>query len=227
MSNVNGYFATPAAPQAPQYNAQPGQPQPTVVNVNNYQAPGAVKPFGLDQYGPEMQQLSQIAQQAAPYAAPAAVGLKINGAMAPAKAKFSTAARSSRAATKAKNVSQGRSLAFGGIMNAVKSSVIFNGILSLAMNGYKVFTKQQTVADGGANVTGDVASAAVGGAAGAVASAAGTALLGSLGLAGLPLTLLTVGLGVGGYLVADTMFRKTNFFQTMTSSVRNALQGLG
>lgn len=223
MSTVNGYYGTPVAPAQ-----TPGaQPTPVNVAVNNYTGNPAptgvsVANFNLDAYAP---QATAAINAAAPYAPTAIGGLKAFGGTSMARESFAKAANTTRAATKAKAAAAGRGAAFGGIMSAVKGSVLFNGLLSIGINGYKVFTKQSTISDAGAAVTGDVASAAVGGAAGAVASAAGTAMLGTMGVAGFPLTLITLGLGVGGYFIADKLFRNTAFFQSMTSSVKKLLGG--
>lgn len=233
MSNVNAYYAGPVAP----YQGTPaGQPQPVVVNVNNasgYQtsptAPGApaaptTRPvFNADSYAGYAQTATQIATQAAPYMPGAVAGAKAAKGMGLAKESFAKAARSRSPRVKANAGSAGRGLAFGGIMSAVKSSVLFNGLISLGLNGYKVYKKEQGVADAGANVTGDIASAAVGGAAGAVASAAGTALLAGVIGTGFPLTLVGLGLGIGGYMLADTFFRKTALFQNIKTGVKNML----
>lgn len=231
MSNVNAYYAGPVAVPAQPTSAT--QPQPVVVNVNNasgYQtsptAPGAstTRPvFNADSYAGYAQTATQIATQAAPYMPGAVAGAKAAKGMGLAKESFAKAARSRSPRIKANAGSAGRGLAFGGIMSAVKSSVLFNGLISLGLNGYKVYKKEQGVADAGANVTGDIASAAVGGAAGAVASAAGTALLAGVIGTGFPLTLVGLGLGIGGYMLADTFFRKTALFQNIKTGVKNML----
>jgi hypothetical protein len=226
MSNVNAYYAGPVAPTAaPAAPAANGQPQPVVVNVNNanayQQQPGRVgTTFAADQY---VSTATAIATKAAPYLPGAVAGTKAAKGIGLAKEAFAKASRSRSMRTKASAGSAGRSAAFGGIMSAVKSSVLFNGLISLGLNGYKVFKKEQGVADAGANVTGDVAAAAVGGAAGAAASAAGTALLAGVIGTGFPLTLVGLGLGIGGYMVADHFFRNTAFFNTMKTGVKNML----
>lgn len=222
MSNVNAYYAGPVATTV--QPTAPGQPQPVVVNVNNaqgyQQVPGGVSTFNADKY---IQTATTVAQQVAPYAPGAVAGAKAAKGMGLAKESFAKASRSRSATVKANAGAAGRSAAFGGIMSAVKSSVLFNGVISLALNGYKVFKKEQGVADAGANVTGDVAAAAVGGAAGAAASAAGTALLAGVLGTGFPLTVVGLGLGIGGYMLADTFFRKTALFQNLKTGVKNAL----
>jgi hypothetical protein len=228
---VNAYYAGPVAVPAQPTSAT--QPQPVVVNVNNasgYQtsptAPGASTPrpvFNADSYAGYAQTATQIATQAAPYMPGAVAGAKAAKGMGLAKESFAKAARSRSPRIKANAGSAGRGLAFGGIMSAVKSSVLFNGLISLGLNGYKVYKKEQGVADAGANVTGDIASAAVGGAAGAAASAAGTALLAGVIGTGFPLTLVGLGLGIGGYMLADTFFRKTALFQNIKTGVKNML----
>jgi hypothetical protein len=228
MSNVNAYYAGPTAvPAVPAQPASNGQPQPVVVNVNNasayQQQPSAQTTFGADQYAAYAQQATAIAAKAAPYMPGAAAGRTAAKGVSEAKQLFEKASRSRSMATKAKAGAQGRSLAFGGILSAVKSSVLFNGAISLALNGYKVFKKEQTVSDAGGNVTGDIASAAVGGAAGAAASAAGTALLAGVIGTGFPLTLVGLGLGIGGYMLADKVFRNTTLFKSLTQGAHDLI----
>lgn len=114
-----------------------------------------------------------------------------------------------------------------GLWGAVKSSALVSGAISLALNGYAVIKGQRTVAEAGANVVGDVAAGAVGGVGGAVASAFGAPLIaGALGIAGgLPLTALTFGLGLGGYWLADKLFRNTGLFKSLKADVQSLLSG--
>jgi hypothetical protein len=118
-------------------------------------------------------------------------------------------------------------LTTAGLWGAVKTSALVSGAISLALNGYAVIKGQQTVAEGGSNVVGDVAAGAVGGVGGAVASAFGAPLIaGALGIAGgLPLTALTFGLGLGGYWLADKLFRNTGFFKSLKADVHSLLSG--
>ncbi|MFN3429157.1 MAG: hypothetical protein ACK46X_04300 [Candidatus Sericytochromatia bacterium] len=118
-------------------------------------------------------------------------------------------------------------LTTAGLWGAVKTSALVSGAISLALNGYAVIKGQQTFAQGGSNVVGDVAAGAVGGVGGAVASAFGAPLIaGALGIAGgLPLTALTFGLGLGGYWLADKLFRNTGFFKSLKADVHSLLSG--
>lgn len=118
-------------------------------------------------------------------------------------------------------------LTTAGLLSAVKSSAIVGGAISLLFNGYAVMKGQQSFAEGGSNVVGDVAASAVGGAGGAVASAVGTSFLaGALGIAsGGWITLLSLGLGIGGYMLTDKLFRSTGFFQSLKQDVFNLLSG--
>jgi hypothetical protein len=162
-----------------------------------------------------------------------------------------TAAKAGRTASKAKAVSTaaeaGQEVAQGtqqvktvktkvqatpklttaGLWGAVKSSALVSGAVSLALNGYAVIKGQRTVAEAGSNVVGDVAAGAVGGVGGAVASAFGAPLIaGALGIAGgFPLTALTFGLGLGGYWLADKLFRNTGLFKSLKADVHSLLAG--
>lgn len=236
MSNfgVNGYYATttmpPAPPAAPPAPPPPGMPYtggaatnvtvppawPTPVNVPVNTAPAYGNNQGYDTY-------IQTAVSAAPYGAGIAPGKAAVSKIREAKEFFLKAKKSKSAATAARAGDAGRSAMFGSVMGAIKSSVIVNGILSLAVNGYKVYTKQSTLGQAGGEFTGDMMSAVVGGAAGGVASAVGTfALAGILGT-GLPLTLAGIGLGIAGYMLADSVLKKTSFYQNAKAKVAQML----
>lgn len=118
-------------------------------------------------------------------------------------------------------------LTTAGLLSAVKSSAIVSGAISLLFNGYAVLKGQQSFAEGGSNVVGDVAAGAVGGAGGAVASAVGTSFLASaLGIAsGGWITLLSLGLGIGGYMLTDKLFRSSGLFKSLKQDVFNLLSG--
>jgi hypothetical protein len=112
-----------------------------------------------------------------------------------------------------------------GVWAAVKSSVIWGSVLSVGMNAYKVFNKTETGAQAGANVSGDVVSSAVGGAAGALVSYAGGGMLAAMGMSGLALSLSGIGLGIVGFFIADQLLRKTTMFQGFQSSVYKLFGG--
>ena len=210
---VNGYFTTTTFPGVTPPPAPQGWPQPVTVPVNN--APAYAGP-GVDQY-------VEMAAQYAPMVAGALPGRSAAAAVGEAKGFFAKAARSKSATTAARASSAGRSALFGSVMGAIRSSVIVNGVLTLAINGFKVATGKMSLADAGANVSGDMMSAVVGGAAGGAASAVGTfALAGILGT-GFPLTLAGIGLGIAGYMLADTFLRQTKLYNDVKTSVRNLL----
>lgn len=210
---VNGYFTTTTLPGVTPPPPPQGWPQPVTVPVNN--AP-AFTGQGTDQY-------VTMAAQYAPMVAGAIPGKTAAAAVGEAKGFFAKAARSKSATTAARASTAGRSALFGSVMGAIKSSVIVNGVLTLAINGFKVATGKMSLADAGANVSGDLMSAVVGGAVGGAASAAGTfALAGILGT-GFPLTLVGMGLGIAGYLVADSFLRNTKIYNDVKTSVRNLL----
>lgn len=241
MSNVNGYFAAPPAPMAPPalpapmmpYGAAgttppaPGAwPTPVVVPVNN--APGYTGTSDVDSY-------IQSAAAAAPFTAGVMPGKKAASLVAESFPAFgrrvtrsgarSTGRTASKTVRARSGVGQSGGGFFAGVMGAIKTSVIVNGLFSLAINGYQVYSKKQTMAQGGANFSGDLMSAVVGGAAGGVASAAGTAILCSaFGMtAGLPLTLIGIGLGVVGYMVGDTFLKNTKIYNDVKTKVHSLL----
>ena len=105
--------------------------------------------------------------------------------------------------------------------------ILLDRAISLATNAYQVFKGQETVADAGKNVSGDLVSAGVGGAAGAVASAIATPMLAAaLGPASLLVTLGGIGAGIGGYMIADHFLRKTSFFQSLTTKVHDTIAAI-
>jgi hypothetical protein len=208
--NVAGYYTNPMAGAAP----QPQYPAPVVVPVNNASA------NSTDAY---------IAQavQVAPLGAGMMPGKTATNAVREAKGFFLKAkgrATTSRGmSAKAAAASSGRSALLGTVTGAIKSSVIFNGLLSLAINGYKVYNKQETMADGGANFAGDMTSAVVGGAAGGLAAGAGTFLLAGILGTGLPLTLAGMALGCVGYFVADNLLKNTAIYNKIKTTVHGWL----
>lgn len=228
MSNfgVNGYYATttmpPAPPVAPPPPPPPGMPYPagsaanspwpTPVNVPVNTAPAYGNNQGYDSY-------IQTAVSAAPYGAGIAPGKAAVSKVTEAKEFFLKAKKSKSAATAARAGEAGRSAMFGSIVSAVKTSVIFNGLFSLGINGWKVYSKEQTVAAAGGNVAGDLMSAVVGGAAGGAASAAGTFLLAGVLGTGLPLTLAGIALGIAGYMVADGVLKNTKIYNDVKAKV--------
>lgn len=226
MSNVSSYYTQP-------YGANlPVQPRPVSSQPNGtYNVSFNVNPDTYKSTG------AAIAMQAAPHVPGAVAGYQakqgiVNGLRrartvrnASYRAKAYGGRYSSSRAYKGKSaVGTGSSTMFGGITKAVKSSVLWGGVISLALNGYKVFKHEQTIARAGSNVTGDVASAAVGGAAGAVASAIATPMLAAaFGPASLLVTLGGIGVGVAGYFVADKFLRNTHFFQSLTTKAHDLI----
>lgn len=225
MSNfgVNGYYATTTMPPAPPVAPPPpplpggaatGWPPAVTVPVNT--APAYGNQNGYDSY-------IQTAVSAAPYAQGIAPGKAAVSKVTEAKEFFSKASRSKSASARANAGSAGRSAMFGSVLGAIKTSVIVNGLLSIGLNGWKVYNKEQSMATAGGNVAGDLTSAVVGGAAGGVASAAGTFVLAGILGTGLPLTLAGIGLGIAGYMVADGMLKKTAFYNNLKAKVSQML----
>lgn len=226
MNNVNSFIAGLTKPQAPagvqvQQTGQSGTYNVSFdVNADQYVATG-----------------TDLAVKAAPHVPAAIAGYQakegivdgLRSARRVRNAHYRTRAYggrygSSRSYRGRSAVGTGSNRMFGGITSAVKSSVIWGGVISLALNGYKVFKKEQTVSAAGTYVVGDVASAAVGGAAGAVASAIGTPILaGMFGPASILVTLGGIGLGIAGYFVADKFFRNTKLFESIHNGAYNTL----
>jgi hypothetical protein len=185
-----------------------------------------------DQY---MAQGSDLALKAAPHVPAAIAGYKakegivdgLRSARRVRNASYRARAyggrySSSRSYRGKSAVGTGGGRMFSGITSAVKSSVIWGGLLSLAFNGYKVYKKEQTVSAAGTYIAGDVASAVVGGAAGAALSAVGTPILaGMLGPASILVTVGGIGLGIAGYYVADKFFRNTSLFASIHNGAYN------
>jgi hypothetical protein len=226
MSNVaSSYYTQP-------YGANlPLQPRPVAGNGNGtYNVNFNVNPDTYTSAG------VQLATKAAPHVPGAVAGYQakegivdglrrartIRNARYRSRAYGGRYGSSSRSYKGKSAVGSGSGTMFSGITKAVKSSVLWGGLISLGLNGYKVFKKEQTVATAGANVTGDLASAAVGGAAGAVASAVATPMLAAaFGPASLLVTLGGIGVGIAGYFVADKFLRNTSFFQNLTTKAHD------
>lgn len=112
-----------------------------------------------------------------------------------------------------------------GMVAAIKSSVIIGGVISVATNAWELYNKRETGAQAGANVAGDLVSAAVGGAGGAVVSTVGCGMLAAMGMSGGLLSIAGIGLGIGGYFLADTFLRNTTLFKSFQSGVYKLFGG--
>jgi hypothetical protein len=227
MSNVNSYYAQPYG------TSLPVAPRPVSANANGtYNVSFDVNPDSFVSSG------GSIAATAAPLVPGAVAGYKakegivgglrqartIRNARYRARAYGGRYGSSSRSYKGKSAVGSGSSKMFGGLGAAVKSSIIWGGVVSLATNGYKVFKREQNIADAGKNVSGDLVSAGVGGAAGAAASAIATPMLAAaLGPASFLVTLGGIGAGIGGYMIADHFLRKTALFQNLTTKVHDVL----
>ncbi len=107
-----------------------------------------------------------------------------------------------------------------GMLNAARNSAIFSGIISLAINGYKVVRGHERVSDAAGSVVADTAGGAVSGAMGALASGVALAAAGAAGLTvGLPLTLLGVAAGLGGALLSNWAFKRTGLYDGIRNGV--------
>jgi hypothetical protein len=113
----------------------------------------------------------------------------------------------------------GNGMLSGGFIGAVKSSVVVGAVMSLVVNAVMLNRGQENFAMATTNVTGDVIASGIGGMAGAGATMLGASILGGFMAPGL---LLTVGAGlcgIGGILLADTMLRQSQIFQTLQAKV--------
>ena len=224
MSNVYGY----SYGQAPSYGSYPQQPAPLSANPNgSYNVNFNINP---DQY---KGQAASIVEKAAPFV-PGAVaghvakqgmrsGMRIakSGSRARARARGYGGRYSSKSPTRRTTASRSTNSMFSGVVSAIKYSTLVGGIMSIFTNGGKLMRGEQDMKQTATNVAGDVTVAAAGGAAGAVASAVGTPILASMfGPMSMFVTLGGIGLGIGGYMLAENWIRKTPFFQKVTGSVQ-------
>jgi|GEM_PF-3560074 hypothetical protein len=97
------------------------------------------------------------------------------------------------------------------------------GALSLVANGYRAITGQESWGDAGTNVVMDTTSGAVGGAAGAIAGGIGTMALTALGVAGGPLTIGAALIGLGGYFLAENLFKRTGIYCKIEQTVSDVM----
>lgn len=164
----------------------------------------------------------QLALEAAPYLHGAMVGhegmASVRDTRRPTRGR-APARRGGRTSSVGRRAGSARAsegalgAALEGVAGAAKSSALIGGAVSVGIHGYKVFQRQESLAEGGANVVGDVAAAAGGGAIGAAASALLTA---ALGLSGFPLAVVSLGVGLAGYLLGEAYVRRTPAFQKLT-----------
>jgi hypothetical protein len=216
---VPGYPTVPTAP-APIYGTTP-----TYGTVPAYPGYPAPTNAGLGLLG-----------SAASWLGGAIAGLKAGGSWR----RATTAVRRSRAASYSTRAPRGYGSRYttrstgrarvgmtgkvgGQFMSAVKTSVIWGSLISIGVNTWGVMKNQQTFAQAGSNITGDVMSSVVGGVGGAAASALGTAIFGGMLGSGLMLSVASIGFGIAGFMIADGIFRNTNFFKTVTGKVQAML----
>lgn len=212
---VNGYFSTPVAPAAP---AMPMAPAAPVMRTAASTATAGVPGDSLDM---SLQQLYSTV--ITPITAGAAPGIRAARGVGEARMHFLRASTAKSARTQISAAASGRSAIFGGVWSAVKFSVLLKGATSLAMNAYRVYTGRETMADGGANVAGDLVSSVVGGAAAGVASGLGTYLLSGLFGTGMLLTVAGAVIGCAGFFVADGLLRQTTLYNQLKAKVHAAL----
>lgn len=224
----------PAAPRAPMAPAAPMAPttyspyqQSTTYSPyqqqTQYRAQATTAPV---QVSAQTASAIQAITANAPMIAGALPGHTSTESVREAKAFF-TKARMSAATTRGMQQKQvaldaGTSSMWGSITGAIKTSLIFNGLLSLAINGYMLYTNQETNQDAGANVAGDLTTAVVGGAAAGAATMGGTYLLAGILGVGLPLTLCGMALGCVGYFLAANVWQSTSIYNQIKAAVHNA-----
>lgn len=101
--------------------------------------------------------------------------------------------------------------ALGGVGKVLGHAGLFSGlisgVMSLAVHGYRYFNHQETGARAFKEVAIDTGAGAAGGLGAALLAGASTALVGALGLAGLPLTIVGVVAGFIGYSWLDNLVR--------------------
>jgi hypothetical protein len=102
------------------------------------------------------------------------------------------------------------------------NSALFEGAISAIVNGYKLFTRQESVGAFGGNVVGDTMAGLAGGAGAAFAGGIAMAILPFSGTLGLIITGLA---GIFGFGFASNMMRSTGIYGTITGGIRNALGG--
>lgn len=213
--SVNGYTGTPSVPMPPTTAPVAPQPAPVNVPVNNF-SPGSLN---VDQYMPS-------AAQAATYTpifegAKAGLGTLRSGQAGRGLSKMGTMSRKGRGYSKA--VSDVRAGVWGNLGRTVRNSAIVSTVISAALNGYKVYKNEQTVAQAGANITGDAVAGAAGGLAAGAATALGATVLTTMGIAGLPLTLAGIGLGIAGFMAGDALMRRLPAFEQGKTWIHNQL----
>jgi len=102
-------------------------------------------------------------------------------------------------------------------------SALFQGAISLVANGYRSLTGRQSWGDTGTKVVMDTTTGMVGGAAGAVAGGIGTMALTALGVAGGPLTIGAALIGMGGYFLAERLFKSTKIYSQINRTVSSIM----
>lgn len=204
-TSVTGYYTAPTMPV--QTTTAPAQPVPVNVDVNNTPSP-SLGNLNIDQYLPSMANAASYA----PYAEGALAGMKTlrGGQAGVALTKMSN--MSSKSRNYSKVVSGARSSIWQNLGATTMRSGIISGLVSAATNGYKMYKGELTVAQGGSNIAGDVAGGIAGGLGAGVATALGATVLTTMGIAGLPLTIAGLGLGIVGFLAGDGLLRKLPVF---------------
>jgi hypothetical protein len=123
-------------------------------------------------------------------------------------------------------IKSGLSKVLDGMKAGAKNGALFSGVISAAINGFKVLTGQERFSTAAGSVAADTASGAVSGATGAAVSGLALAAAGAFGLtAGLPLTLIGIGGGLLGAIVGDKIFKGTGIYDGIKGLVSKIFGG--
>ncbi|MBM3275443.1 MAG: hypothetical protein FJZ00_09830, partial [Candidatus Sericytochromatia bacterium] len=123
-------------------------------------------------------------------------------------------------------IKSGLSKVLDGMKAGAKNGALFSGVISAAINGFKVLTGQERFSTAAGSVAADTASGAVSGATGAAISGLALAAAGAFGLtAGLPLTLIGIGGGLLGAIIGDKIFKGTGIYDGIKGFVSKIFGG--
>lgn len=169
--------------------------------------------------------IMQVSSAITPLTAGVAPGLKVARQVTTTRGVIASARRGSMRAMRAGAPTMGGAL-MSGVWSAVKMSLLFKGVASIVTNGIKLYKHQETVADAGTNVVGDLMSSVVAGSAAGLAGGLGAMLLGGALGTGLMLTVVTSLIGAAAFFVADNLLRETSFYNNIKASVHTALNNI-
>jgi hypothetical protein len=212
---VNGYYNNTGMGVTPA--STPGYPAPVVVPVNN------AAPLDADSY-------LKVVAAITPLTAGVAPAFSVARHVRDAKVMMMRTRGRAMSARSLKMSPQATGLGgqlMGGMWSALKTALLFKGLSSLVLNGLKVYRQQETLADGGANVAGDLVSAAVGGTAAGLASGLATVMLAGVLGTGFVMMLTSTIVGAAAFFVVDQLLRDTAIYNNLKATVHTALAGAG